>query len=488
MSADATYAPAVELIGALRAGTTTSTELVRRALARCEAVNPRFNAVIALDAGAALGRAAELDRLAAAGGSAGPLHGLPITVKDCFEVAGLPASNGVPAWRDHRPAHHAEAVRRLVNAGAVVIGKTNVPAYSLDLQTDNELHGRTRNPWDPERTPGGSSGGAAVALATGIVAAEIGSDLAGSLRIPAHFTGVCSLKPSAGVVPTQGLMAPTPGMLRVPDLTSVGPMARTVADLGLLLEVLAGPAPADARAWRLALPAARAPAHALRVAVWLDEALCPVDASVAAVLEAACASLARAGVMVDRQARPAIEPEACFRSFLELMYAEMSGGYPESLMRAFAVAARRPPGEDWTPLTIMPGAVVQSHRDWLVSSEQRACLCLPWTEFFERYDVLLAPVAPTVASAHDEREFAARTVRLGGVDRAFMQQSFWCALATLAGLPAAVVPVGRDPAGLPVGLQIIGPRLEDRTVLECAAFIERLSGGFRPPPVVPGAP
>ncbi len=483
MSDNAEFTPATALVAGLHAGRLASADLVARALARCDEVNPVCNAVVATDPAAALARARELDARAAAGAPLGPLHGLPITVKDCFEVAGLPAANGVPAWRDHRPAAHAAAVQRLVDAGAVVIGKTNVPAYSLDLQTDNALYGRTANPWDPARTPGGSSGGAAVALATGIAAAEIGSDLAGSLRIPAHFTGVCSLKPSFGLVPVAGVMAPSPGMLRTPDLVTVGPMARSVGDLELLLDVLAGPGPGPARAWRLALPPPCASAPRLRVAAWLDDALCPVDPGVAGVLAAACDALAGAGVAVDRGARPALDADAYFRNFLELMYAEMSGSYPESLMRAFAVAARRPaPEPAWTPLSIMPRAVVQSHRDWLAACEERERQRRPWTEFFTRYDVLLLPVAPTTAFAHDAREFPERTVRLGGVDRAFMQQSFWCALATLAGLPAAVIPAGLDPAGLPVGIQIIGPSFADRTVLGFAALIERLTGGFRPPP------
>lgn len=483
MSGNAEFSPATILLAGLRAGRLSSADLVAQALARCDEVNPVCNAVVATDPAAALARARELDARAAAGGGLGPLHGLPVTVKDCFEVAGLPAANGVPAWRDHRPAAHAAAVQRLVDAGAVVIGKTNVPAYSLDLQTDNALHGRTANPWDPARTPGGSSGGAAVALATGIGAAEIGSDLAGSLRIPAHFTGVCSLKPSFGLVPVGGVMAPAPGMLRTPDLVTVGPMARTVADLELLFGVLAGPAPGAARAWRLALPPPRAPAAKLRVAAWLDDALCPVDPGVGSVLATACDALAGAGVAVDRGARPALDPDAYFRNFLGLMYAEMSGSYPESLMRAFAAAARRPAaGPGWTPLSIMPRAVVQSHRDWLGACEERERQRLPWAEFFTRHDVLLLPVAPTTAFLHDAREFPERTVRLGGVERAYMQQTFWCALAALAGLPAVVVPAGLDPAGLPVGVQLVGPHLEDRTVLELAALLERLTGGFRPPP------
>ncbi len=488
MNSNAVFASATELLAGLREGRWTSAGLVARALARCREINPDLNAVISTDAHGALARAGALDELARTANFAGPLHGLPMTVKDCFDVAGLPAVNGAPELRDYRPARHAEAVQRLVDAGAVVIGKSNVPLYSLDLQTCNEVFGVTRNPWNPERSPGGSSGGAAVALATGVTSLEMGSDLAGSLRIPAHCTGVCALKPSFGVVPTAGLLAPLPGMLRTPDLWVVGPMARNVADLRLALGLMAGAGRHDAPGWRLELPQARGPAAGLRVAAWLDESLCPVDPGVAGVLEAACRALEQAGVPVQRHARPEFAPEAYLRTFIELMYGEMSAGFPDGMFRAFALAARREAEDEWTPLTAMPGAVTQLHRQWLAASERREHYRAAWADFFSRFDVLITPVAPTAALPHDHRPFAERTIRLQGRDYAYMQQAFWCALATTAGLPAAVVPAGLDPDGMPVGLQLIGPYLGELTALELAGLVERLTGGFSPPPACRGAP
>lgn len=483
------YASAREQLASLRVGRVTSAGLVAAALARCREVNPLLNAVVSLDEAGAAAAARAADLKAARGEVLGPLHGLPVTIKDSFEVAGLPAVNGVPELRGHRPARHAEAVRRLVDAGAIVIGKTNVPAYSLDLQTFNEVFGLTRNPWDPERTPGGSSGGAAVALATGITALELGHDLAGSLRLPAHFTGVCSLLPSHGVVPVAGLMSPSPGLLRTPDLVAAGPMARTVADLALMLDVLAGPGTADAVAWRLELPPARAPARRLRVAAWLDDPGCPVDTGVGGVLDAACAALAGDGVALDRTARPSFEPAEYLRTFFQLMYGEMSAGFPPAVFRGFSLAAQRAVTDaEWTPLAGMPRAVAQTHRDWLLACEQRARYRADWAEFFTRHDVLLTPVSPQTAPRHDQRPFEQRTVRLGGRDHAYMQQAFWCALATVAGLPAAIVPAGLAPDGLPVGIQVIAPRFHERTALELAALLERLLGGFRPPPSCPAGP
>lgn len=481
MSGQGATAPATEILAALRAGRVTSESLVAAALARVAAVNPRLNPVVAVDADGALAAARAADAAARAGRFLGPLHGLPVTVKDCFEVAGLPATNGAPELAAHRPARHATAVQRLVGAGAIVLGKTNVPLYSSDLQTFNDLHGTTRNPWDPARTPGGSSGGAAVALATGIAALELGSDFAGSLRVPAHATGVCALKPGPGVVPTGGMLWPGPGVRRVPDLAVAGPLARSVADLALALDVLAGPAGADAAAWTLALPPARSPARALRVAAWLDDPLCPVDPAVGAVLEAVCAGLEAQGVALDRAARPALDAAAAFRDFFALLYGEMSAGFPEPVYRAFGRAARAPAAE-WTPLAAMPAAVTQSHRDWLAASERRMGHAAAWDAFFGDHDALLAPVAPTTAALHDPRPFEQRTVRLGGRDFPYMQQAYWCALATVAGLPAVALPAGLAADGLPVGLQVIGPRHGERTALALAALAETVTGGFRAPP------
>lgn len=483
MAGSGIYASAGELLADLRAQRVTSEELLQAALDRVSTVNPLLNPVVALDSSGALERARAADRARAAGETCGVLHGLPMTVKDCIEVAGLPTVNGAGELRDYRPGRHAVAVQRLVDAGANVFGKTNVPPYALDLQTFNPVFGVTRNPWNVERSPGGSSGGAAVAVATGITSIEIGSDLAGSLRLPAHATGICALKPSYGVVPVAGALSGLPGRLRVPDLMVVGPMARTVADLGMLIDILAAAEGRDARAWSIDLPPPDRPAGRLRVAAWLDDDNCPVDAVVGDVLRQACRVLSAAGVALNEEARPRFDARACFGDFLRLMYAELSVGFPPALYRAFEMAARRGDGGDeWTALSLMPSAVTQTHRQWLGVSERREACRAAWDEFFASFDILITPVAPTTAPVHDHRPVEARTVQLGGRQFPYMQQSFWCALATLGGLPAVVIPAGIAADGLPVGLQMIGPYLGERTVLEFAALAEKLLGGFRPPP------
>lgn len=487
MASSGTYASAGELLADLQAYRVTSEELLQAALDRVSAVNPLLNPVVALDVPGALARARAADRVRAAGGVCGVLHGLPMTVKDCIEVAGLPTVNGVGELRDYRPGRHAAAVQRLVDAGANVFGKTNVPQYSLDLQTFNPVFGVTCNPWSVERSPGGSSGGAAVAVATGITSIEIGSDLAGSLRLPAHATGICALKPSYGVVPVQGALSGLPGRQRVPDLMVVGPLARTVTDLGLLIDILAAAEGRYGRAWSIDLPQPSRPAHCLRVAAWLDDGNCPVDAVVGNLLQQACSVLNAAGVAMDREARPRFDARAYFGDFLRLMYAELSAGFPSALYRAFEMAARRGDGGDeWTALSLMPPAVTQTHRQWLGVNERREGYRRAWDEFFASFDILITPVAPTTALVHDHRPVEARTVQLGGQAVPYMQQSFWCALATLGDLPAVVIPAGIAADGLPVGLQMIGPYLGERTLLAFAALTETLLGGFRPPPLPTG--
>lgn len=484
MASSGTYASAGELLADLRAYRVTSEELLQAAFDRVSAVNPLLNPVVAVDEPGAFERARSADRARAAGDACGLLHGLPMTVKDCIEVAGLPTVNGAAELRDYRPGCHAAALQRLVDAGANVFGKTNVPQYSLDLQTFNPVFGVTRNPWNLERSPGGSSGGAAVAVATGITSIEIGSDLAGSLRLPAHATGICALKPSYGVVPVAGALSGLPGRLRVPDLMVVGPMARTVADLGLLLDILAGAERRNARAWSVNLPPPDHPAERMRIAAWLDDDNCPVDAGVGDILRQACSILSDAGLALNEGARPRFDARACFGDFLRLMYAELSAGFPPALYRAFEMAARRgDAGDEWTASSLMPAAVTQSHRQWLGVSERREGYRRAWDEFFTSFDILITPVAPATALVHDHRAVEARTVQLGGRQFPYMQQSFWCALATIGDLPAAVIPAGIAADGLPVGLQMIGPYLGERAVLEFAAYAEKLLGGFRPPPL-----
>jgi len=275
--ADIALWPAHRLAEAIRRRQLSSREVLDEYLARVERLNPPLNAVVTLDADAARAAADAADAAVARGDAVGPLHGVPMTIKDTYETAWMRTTCGLEAW-DHVPERDAEAVRRLRGAGAVIFGKTNTPTLAGDWQTFNPIFGTTNNPWDTTRTTGGSSGGSAAAVATGMTALELGSDIAGSIRVPSNWCGTCGHKPSWGVVPQRGHLPPAPGALADSDLQVMGPMARDVDDLELGLDILAGPAGDAAVGWRLELPASRgASLRELRLAVWLDDPAYPVQ-------------------------------------------------------------------------------------------------------------------------------------------------------------------------------------------------------------------
>ncbi|MGB5375926.1 MAG: amidase family protein, partial [Polyangiales bacterium] len=281
------YRSALECLAALRNRDVSSLELVDACIARIEALNPELNAVVATDYDRARETARAADAARANGDALGVLHGLPMTIKDSLETAGLVTTSGAHELRHHLPEEDAVAVHRVVDAGAIVLGKTNLPIYAGDWQSYNAVYGRTNNPWDVTRTVGGSSGGAAASVAAGFVPLEIGSDIAGSIRTPAHYCGVYGHKPSHGVVPGRGHIPGPPGTKSEPDLAVVGPLARTAGDLQLALDVIAGPDTLMRDGWSLNLPASRAGRLSeFRVGYWLDDPLCPIDASVRDELEA----------------------------------------------------------------------------------------------------------------------------------------------------------------------------------------------------------
>ena len=453
--------PAADVARMLRRKELSSRELTEALLARIEAVNPGLNAVVQLRAEQALAEAAAADEAAARGGALGPLHGLPMTVKDSFDVAGLATTWGNPAFVGHVAAADATVVRRLRRAGAVIVGKTNVAFMLGDFgQTANELYGVTANPWDPARTPGGSSGGAAVAAAAGLSFLEYGSDLVGSIRIPAAFCGVYGLKPSVGVVPLTGFQPPGPpaGPSDMRYLSAVGPLGRSAEDLRTALAVTAGPEGPAARAytWTLA-PPRHTRLAGTRVGVVLDHDRAPVSGEVAAVLSDAVDALSRAGARIVEGWPDGVDPAAQAESF----------GFHVRLFFAY-----EDPGEDLPPLA---EAVGHEHR--------RMAARAAWTRWFDDVDVFLCPATFCPAFPHDPRPFEARTIATPEGDRPYADLAFWVAQASLPGLPALTAPVGRTPAGLPVGLQVVGPLFEDDTAITFAGLLGEVAGGYEPPPV-----
>ena len=440
---------ASSLATAIQQGDITSSELLELYVEQVDARNPALNAIIASDVEGARAQAREADEALERGESLGPLHGVPCAVKDTINVAGLTTTFGSPEYEDFVPEENAPAVQRLIDAGAIVFGKTNTPLLAGDWQTYNSVYGTTNNPWDVTRTPGGSSGGAAAALAAGLTGCELGDDLAGSLRVPAHFSGVYSHMPTLGLIPMEGhfstFAVPPPPEPPGALLGTMGPMARSAADLDLLLDVLAG-SEADA------LPAPRGDALTdYRVAVWLTDTDLDTDAQVLEVLESVVDELEAAGVTVEA-ATPVADLQQLAINHRRLRFAQ-TGRLPASDEEINALLADR---ED-------------------VRADCAA--------FFEDYDVILAPPAPVVAIEHDQEGISlTRTITVNGEEIEYQSLDVWAALAGYASLPVTTAPVGLSSSGLPVGVQVIGPTMEDRTTIDFATKLAELVGGFRQPP------
>lgn len=466
---DIGLATATTLAAEIRAGRLASRELLACYLRRVERLNPSLNAVVTLDVDRATQAAAAADERTAAarraGGpgveSLGPLHGLPVTIKDAIETAGIRSTGGAVALAAHIPERDAPAVARLRAAGAVVYGKTNLPAWSGDIQSYNDLFGVTSNPWDLTRTPGGSSGGAAAAVAAGLTSFELGTDIGGSVRIPSHFCGVFGHKPSFGIVSQRGYLDRVGGGTTDADINVFGPLARGATDLDLLLDVLAGPNEEDAPGWRLSLPG---PRHddlaAYRVGTWLDDPAASVATEVGDVLQVAADALAAAGARVS-EARPAVGMTEAHQLFDALILAAISVSLQPEL------------GEQLSG----------SHRTWLERSAERTRMRQAWADWFRDFDILLCPVMPMVAFPHDTQgTFASRTVVINGQSRPLAETLAWTGLIGVSYLPSTVVPVGTTAGGLPVGIQVVAPYLEDRTALFVAARLAERVGGYQPPP------
>ena len=476
------FASATQLAGEIRDRRIGCLELLDLFIARAERHNSALNAIVAWQVDKARERARAADAALARGEVWGPLHGLPMTVKESFNVAGLPSTWGNPPWKDNVATENAVLIERLLQAGAVIYGKTNVPFMLQDSQSYNDVYGTTNNPWDTARGPGGSSGGEGVALAAGLSALGAGSDIAGSLRNPAHYCGIYAHKPTWGLIPTRG-HSPT-GALTPTDISVVGPMARDAADLDLALRVLAGPDLVHEAAWRVALPEPRRRRLGdFRVAVWTSSPLCELDASVVARFDAAVAALRRAGATVDEAARPIADDAEHQELFMTLLRAATASRMSDKDFAAqLEIGATLKPGDKSSRAAVARGATLY-HRAWGAANEARMKLRFVWREFFQNFDVLLAPVAATAAFAHDHNpDRDARMVPVNGKPLPYQQQMFWAGVASLSYLPATAAPLGQTEAGLPAGCQVIGAEGEDLTTIEFARLLAAEIGGFVPPP------
>ncbi len=479
---DLPFRSATELAAEIRFKRIGCRELLELYLTRVERHNPALNAIIAVDLERARQRADEADAAVARGESWGPLHGVPMTVKESFDAAGMVTTWGLPALKDNVAPRDSLAVARFRAAGAVLFGKTNVPVLLADWQSYNPVYGTTNNPWDMSRTPGGSSGGSAAALAAGLTGLEAGSDIGSSIRNPAHYCGVYGHKPTYGICPPRGQALP--GNVAASDISVIGPMARSADDLALALDVMAGPDDIEAAGWRLELaPPRRRRLGEFRVAVMLSDPVAEVDRAVQDRLQALADFLARQGAEVSDRAQPALDNAEVQRLYIRLLRAATSGRQTDAVFQSNLETARTLADGDDGYFARMMRANVLSHRDWIAANEQRHRMRLKWAEFFRDYDVLLCPAAASTAFPHDHvGERHERTIPVNGKRVPTTDQLFWAGHSCLFYLPGTVAPIGAAADGLPVGVQIVGPQYGDRTCIEMARLIEREFARFVPPP------
>ena len=482
--ADPAYWSAAQQGEALRNGSVSALELLDLSIKRIEKLDRRFNAVVVRDFERAHAAAARADDLLRARDPR-PLLGVPVTVKESFNVAGLPTTWGFPQAKGYVPAEDAVAVQRLKAAGAIVIGKTNIPTGISDWQSFNAIYGTTNNPWDESKSPGGSSGGSAAALAAGYVALELGSDLRGSLRVPAHYCGVYAHKPTYGVIPLRGHVPPGVEALPTnPDMAVAGPLARSADDLRLALMLLAGPDRPDDSGYRLELPTARhGRLQDFRILVLTEHTLIPTSAEITRALDQIADRLATAGARVSRTSHALPDLVKTAVVYSQLFMSLGASFWPvEVYDRVAKIAAGIPVGVD-TPAAQRARAAILSHRDWIAADRIRASLRQRWQELFGEFDVVLCPIMPTTALEHDHlTDQEGRRILIDGKEAKYEDQDPWLTIASLCGLPSTVAPITRSSAGLPIGMQILGPHLGDWTSIGFAGLLEREFGGFCAPP------
>ncbi|HEY5645640.1 MAG TPA: amidase [Pseudomonadales bacterium] len=478
---DLAFASATELAAAIQRREVSAVELLNLYLDRVDRYNTELNAIVVDVREQALEQATAADRALAHGSSVGPLHGVPMTVKESYNLAGTPTTWGNPNWRDNVASEDAEAIKKLKAAGAIVFGKTNVPLMLADFQSYNDVYGTTNNPYDHSRIPGGSSGGSAAALAAGLTGLETGSDIGGSIRNPAHFCGVFGHKPTHNLLWIRG-HAPPGDVRSKPDISVIGPLARSATDLDTAVRCMAGPDEIMARGYKLSLPEFSGSLAGLKVAVWSDDEKCPVDKEVRDRVERVAAACRDAGASVDDQARPGFTAEHSHETYQNLLQATMAARMPdadyENLKRY--VATLDPADQSNTAKLLR--AQVASFKDWKYHNELRDHMRWSWHEFFDRYDVLITPIMPTAAFAHDHREFGERRIRVNNEERPYFEQVFWAGLTGVSYLPSTVIPTGLNGSGLPIGVQIVGPEYGDLVTIGVARALEAEGFRFVPPP------
>ena len=463
-----TYRSAVEMARMIRDKKISPVELVQAHLDRIERLNPQLNAFVSVDSARALDAARKAEAAVMQGAALGPLHGVPVTIKSSIDVAGLRCETGSKLRAGHIAEADAPLVSRLKAAGAIVLGNTNVPEMLMAFETDNLLYGRTNSPWDLECTPGGSSGGEAAAIAAGCSAGGVGSDGAGSVRVPAHFSGICGLKPTPGRIPATGHYPPSLGPFAL--LGVVGPLARTVADLQLLFEAIAGPDKGDACA--APVPLRRlgdAEVRKIRIGYFEDDGRTPVTPETRAAVRTAAEALKQQGFEVEP-----FRPEGLERA-RQLLWLFFGFGARMLLGKEFEGRA-----SNQIPALMQYAlqAPLLTAEELLNAWMERDQLVIGLAEQMEKFPVLLCPVCAVPAFRHGERAWT-----INGQSISYLDAMSYTPWFNLLGNPGVVVPVGRSPEGLPIGVQVVGRPYEEEVVLAVAAQIEQAGGGWQAPPL-----
>jgi amidase len=477
---DLDFVSALDAAARIRAKQVSSVELTSRMFARIDRYNPKLNAFTYQMRDQALAHARQADAALSRGSQVGRLHGVPICVKESFGVKGEPDTWGIVAFKDSKAPANSAAVQRLLDSGAILLGGTNVPLNLMDWQSFNDIYGTTNNPWDLTRTPGGSSGGSAAALAAGLSYLSIGSDIGGSLRVPASFCGIFAHKPTLDLVSISGQMpGGIPGLPGFSTgLAVAGPMARSARDLTAALRVLGGPEGYKRKAWSWKLPPPRKRAlKQFRVGYVLDSPIASPTSDVRPLLDRTLKALERAGVQLRPGWPPGYDLRAAYNNYLFLLSA-----FNFSTEGKQAQAADRKTYLQ-NPKNPFAAGSLSSYADWQQQHFEQLSIRAIWQKYFEQVDVFLMPAGFTVAFHHDHKgDILSRVIHTPDGDRPYIQVMPWMVTATLTGCPATAAPIGESSSGLPVGIQIVGPFWEDATPIEFAALLSDEIGGFKAPP------
>ncbi len=453
---DIVFSSTTQLAAAIRAGHVSATEVLEAHLAQIATHNPALNAIITMDAGQALKRAHEADEALARGEVWGPLHGVPFTLKDAHATAGMRTTTGFPPLADYVPQEDSTVTARLKAAGGILMGKTNVAMMLADYQSNNPIFGRTNNPWNIERTPGGSSGGAAAALAAGMTPFDIGSDLSASIRIPAHFCGLFGLKPTEQRVPLTGLIPGLPGPRPIRIMSCIGPMARTVEDLALLYSIIAGPDGRDTEVQPV--PVDEVPQlelKQLRIAFAPTFPGFPVATDSRDAVEELARQLSPLCEVVEEAALPQLD-------------FNQEGASAGALIGMMTGAFQ--PEEQERPTTLA---------QYLEALHRRDQSIVAWEQFFDEWDVLLCPPSMVTAFPHCE---PGTPLHVDGQQVVYWMVSAHGTLFNYTGHPAVVLPYKLDRDGLPIGVQMIGKRWDESRLLAMAKALSEVTGAFQRPP------